>query len=208
MTIPTISFSSSTRTIDSVKDELHFCVIGNANEYHIGEGKTPIEALWRAAAHAISSQLISFTPLEAPSLAAPTPPAAEAPGQEPVAAKERRDILLDLMGSLAATISLLERYPKAKQAAPSNKMFGQMLVDYRASLERARKFISAPPTYADAEAKGFARGVEVAAQTAEQFTGSQWIAFDMKAGTFPEQSKPGVAIAAAIRSLASPAPKE
>lgn len=41
--------------------------------------------------------------------------------------------------SLAAAISLLERGGKAaKKAAPSDKMFDQMLVDYRRSLDRAR----------------------------------------------------------------------
>ncbi len=42
------------------------------------------------------------------------------------------------VASLAAAISLLERTPKAKKAAPSDKMFDQMLADYRKSLEAAR----------------------------------------------------------------------
>jgi hypothetical protein len=50
-----------------------------------------------------------------------------------------RGALIDVSASLAAAISLLERGGKAaKKAAPSNKMFDQMLVDYRNSLERAR----------------------------------------------------------------------
>jgi hypothetical protein len=49
-----------------------------------------------------------------------------------------RDAAIDAAASLAAAISLLERTPKAKKAAPSDRMFAQMLDDYRASLERAR----------------------------------------------------------------------
>lgn len=48
------------------------------------------------------------------------------------------DILMDVTASLAAAISLLENTPKAKKAAPSDRMFDQMLVDYTASLRRAR----------------------------------------------------------------------
>lgn len=49
-------------------------------------------------------------------------------------------VAIDLAASLAAAISLLERGGKAaKKAAPSDKMFDQMLDDYRASLNRARK---------------------------------------------------------------------
>ena len=44
--------------------------------------------------------------------------------------------LTDTSASLAAAISLLERSPKT--AAPSDRMFDQMLQDYRASLGRAR----------------------------------------------------------------------
>lgn len=45
--------------------------------------------------------------------------------------------LIDVMASLAAAISLLER--GGKKAAGSDKMFEQMLCDYRASLQRARQ---------------------------------------------------------------------
>lgn len=48
------------------------------------------------------------------------------------------DIMVDVMASLAATISLLERTPPSRKAAPSATMFNQMMDDYRASLERAR----------------------------------------------------------------------
>lgn len=53
-----------------------------------------------------------------------------------VAAPGLLEALMDTAASLAATISLLERSPKT--AAPSNRMFDQMLADYRASLDRAR----------------------------------------------------------------------
>ena len=49
-----------------------------------------------------------------------------------------REALVSVTASLAAAISLLERMPKAKKAAPSDKMFEQMLVDYRKSLETGR----------------------------------------------------------------------
>jgi site-specific recombinase len=48
---------------------------------------------------------------------------------------------VDAGASLAAAISLLER--GGRKAAPSNKMFDQMLVDYRNSLERTRATLSA-----------------------------------------------------------------
>ena len=53
-----------------------------------------------------------------------------------------REVLIDVMASLDAAISLLERTPK--KAAPSDKMFDQMLADYRASLERARASLADP----------------------------------------------------------------
>lgn len=53
--------------------------------------------------------------------------------------KTAHETIIDLTASLAAAISLLERSPKT--AAPSNKMFDQMLHDYRASLARARTFL-------------------------------------------------------------------
>lgn len=50
-----------------------------------------------------------------------------------------RAAAIDVAASLAAAISLLERGGKAaKKAAPSDRMFDQMLLDYKASLERAR----------------------------------------------------------------------
>lgn len=50
-----------------------------------------------------------------------------------------RSVCINVMASLAAAISLLERGGKAaKKAAPSDKMFDQMIVDYKRSLEHAR----------------------------------------------------------------------
>lgn len=49
----------------------------------------------------------------------------------------QRDVTLDLAASLAAAISLLER--GGKKAAPSGKMFDQMLADYQGALDRFRK---------------------------------------------------------------------
>lgn len=56
-----------------------------------------------------------------------------------------REALLRTTASLAAAISLLERTPKAKKVAPSDKMFDQMLVDYRNSLEAARAALASQP---------------------------------------------------------------
>ena len=50
---------------------------------------------------------------------------------------------IDAAASLTAAISLLER--GGKRAAPSDKMFEQMLVDYRNSLERARAALKDAP---------------------------------------------------------------
>lgn len=47
--------------------------------------------------------------------------------------------LVDVTASLAAAVSLLERSPKT--AAPSNRMFDQMLKDYQASIARARALL-------------------------------------------------------------------
>jgi hypothetical protein len=55
---------------------------------------------------------------------------------------------VDTAASLAAAISLLEK--GGKKAAASDKMFNQMLIDYRASLQRSRAAL--------AELKGEDRG--------------------------------------------------
>ena len=55
---------------------------------------------------------------------------------------ELRTAAVDAGASLAAAISLLERGGKAaKKAAPSDRMFDQMIKDYSASLGRARTAI-------------------------------------------------------------------
>lgn len=49
-----------------------------------------------------------------------------------------RKVHISVVAALAAAISLLERTPATKRAAPSNRMFDQMLVDYRKALSAAR----------------------------------------------------------------------
>ena len=63
--------------------------------------------------------------------------AAETRIAELVAAPTHQAII-HAVASLAAAISLLERTPKTRWAAPSNKMFVQMLEDYRNALANAR----------------------------------------------------------------------
>lgn len=53
-----------------------------------------------------------------------------------------RETIIDLAAHLAAAISLLERSPK--RGAPSDRVFDQMLADYRASLKRARAALKEP----------------------------------------------------------------
>lgn len=50
-----------------------------------------------------------------------------------------REAFVHTLASLAAAISLLERTPQAKKAAPSDKMFAQMIVDYKNALEAGRQ---------------------------------------------------------------------
>jgi hypothetical protein len=54
------------------------------------------------------------------------------------------EALEEAVPALAAAISLLEASPKT--GAPSNKMFDQMLADYRAHLEAARAVLSLIPS--------------------------------------------------------------
>lgn len=68
--------------------------------------------------------------------------------------ESRLSAIIGVMASLAAAISLLERTPKAKKAAPSDKMFDQMVVDYKASLERARGAIRSLELSGQREAGG------------------------------------------------------
>jgi len=53
-----------------------------------------------------------------------------------------REALKDALCSLVAAVSLLES--GGKKAAPSDKMFSQMLADYKNSIERARAALAAP----------------------------------------------------------------
>lgn len=66
----------------------------------------------------------------------------------------RRDILIDVAAHLAGAISLLERTKSAKKAAASDKMFDQMLKDYKASLARARKILNEEDCGQEAEEDG------------------------------------------------------
>lgn len=57
-----------------------------------------------------------------------------------------REALTHTAARLMAAISLLERGGKAaKKAAPSDKMFDQMLTDYRAAVDSARAALAAAP---------------------------------------------------------------
>ena len=51
-------------------------------------------------------------------------------------AEELEGVLIDATCSLVASVSLLER--GGKKAAPSDKMFTQMILDYKGSIERIR----------------------------------------------------------------------
>lgn len=52
------------------------------------------------------------------------------------------DAFKGALASLAAAISLLERTPKAKKSAPSDKMFDIMLNDYRKALAAGRSALT------------------------------------------------------------------
>lgn len=52
------------------------------------------------------------------------------------------DAIIGVMAALAAAISLLERTPQSKKAASSDRMFDQMLVDYRKALDDGRAALS------------------------------------------------------------------
>jgi hypothetical protein len=51
--------------------------------------------------------------------------------------EQLREAALDALSSLVATVTLLE-HPQPIKAAPSNKMFAQMMADYRAAIVRCR----------------------------------------------------------------------
>lgn len=54
----------------------------------------------------------------------------------------RRDDAMDVVASLAATISVIERTPQARKAAMSDKAFGIMLDDYTKALARGRAMLA------------------------------------------------------------------
>lgn len=54
-----------------------------------------------------------------------------------------RDDAIAVVASLAATISIIERTPKARKAAMSDKAFGIMLDDYTKALAKGRATLSA-----------------------------------------------------------------
>lgn len=56
-----------------------------------------------------------------------------------------REAAVGAAAALSAAISLLERTPKAAKATPSARMFGQMLSDYRATLEATRCALTKEP---------------------------------------------------------------
>ena len=57
----------------------------------------------------------------------------------------KRDAYIGVLASLAAAISLLENTPRSKKAAASDKMFDQMVADYKKALDEGRAALSAAP---------------------------------------------------------------
>jgi hypothetical protein len=55
--------------------------------------------------------------------------------------RAEREAFVGVTAALAAAISLLESSPEAKKAAASDRMFDQMLADYRRALKAARKVL-------------------------------------------------------------------
>jgi len=82
--------------------------------------------------------------------AAPTPPAAEAPGQEPVV-----ETLRSVIARLESACELLaSTRPQAAYIAMIDGGQADALLALDEARQEARTVLSAPPTYADAEAKG------------------------------------------------------
>lgn len=98
-----------------------------------------------------------------PLYASPAPAAAPTLG---------REAFIRVLASLAAAISLLERGGKAaKKAAASDKIFDQMLVDYKAALEAGRATI-------------LARSVAVTTEPLTKFVRDHWDDQDMNHADF------------------------
>ena len=55
----------------------------------------------------------------------------------------RHEVLMDVLASLVAAVSLLKR--GSKKAAPSDRMFDQMIADYERSIERGRAALKEVP---------------------------------------------------------------
>jgi hypothetical protein len=53
---------------------------------------------------------------------------------------KQTEIVTDLLASLVAAVSLLKRGPK--YAAPSDKMFDLMILDYERTIERGRAYLA------------------------------------------------------------------
>ena len=68
-----------------------------------------------------------------------------------------REAFVRVLASLAAAISILERTPKAKRAVASDKMFDQMLDDYRKALEAGRSALTAPDATTKSDGDGESR---------------------------------------------------
>lgn len=119
-----------------------------------------------------------------------TPPAAEAPGQEPVAVRINR--LIDAIEGECDGLAV--DYETAKVIL-LHAMYGADPSDIRAGI------VSTPPTYADAEAKGCAApSVE---DVEKMILATEPIGDEDAIWT----RRMAIALHAAIRSLASPAPK-
>ncbi|MDB5177540.1 MAG: hypothetical protein JWN75_1208 [Candidatus Saccharibacteria bacterium] len=84
----------------------------------------------------------------------------------------RDEILIRTMASLAAAISLLERTRTARLAAASDKMFDQMLTDYRKALHDAREHLEGP----DQTPSTLPPGVVVQFQAGRNLDGLRFIA--------------------------------
>lgn len=66
----------------------------------------------------------------------------------------RHDAIMGAVASLAAAISLLERTPRAKKSAPSDRMFDQMLADYRKALDAVRAELLSRPSSPGSSGEG------------------------------------------------------
>ncbi|WP_336801694.1 hypothetical protein [Kaistia sp. MMO-174] len=154
-----------------------------------------------------------------------TPPAAEAPGQEPVAVKALEwygpsghgvDPYFWAVGARTETKSYRidwtgygrghtdHKGPYTVDGLGSFRSINAAKAAAQADFERriSSALVSAPPTYADAEAKGFERGIEAAAKWHDEK--ARWNRGHLAGGGRANMHEH---YASEIRSLASPAPK-